>query len=355
MNPAGAQERKPILLITGFLGSGKTTLINGLLDDPGLSRTLVLVNEFGQVAIDTDLITRRGETMVELSNGCVCCTLIDDLGTTLYGFLGRRATGELPPFDRVLIETTGLANVGPIVRVLQEDERVREHYQLDRVITTVDAVMGMKNLDLHAESVEQVALADRLVMTKLDRVPEGRDLDALRGRLRTLNASAEVLNADRGRVDVAALLGGRSVFDVRAGGAPLAMRMAGADSHGYHDHGAQSHDHEYSRHCDSVLPVTGRHDAHIASIPLVRDRALSLKDLQRFWKGLEAAASPNLLRVKGLVQVAEMPDTPVVIQGVHQIFDTPVTLPAWPSADRRTRIVFIGWMLDRQAIEEMLP
>lgn len=355
-----AQARIPVLLITGFLGSGKTTLVNMLLADPGMRRTLVLVNEFGQISIDTDLITRQGETMVELSNGCVCCTLIEDLGTTLAGFVDRRASGELPAFERVLIETTGLANAGPIIGVLQEDERVRHTYVLDKVITTVDAVLGMKNLDLHAESVEQAALADRLVLTKLDRLGHREDVEPLARRLRTLNPSAELLRADRGRVDVHALLGGRPAHDVRPAPTSLVDGEPCRDPNCLHRHDERGHHHgsERDTHAGggaSHPPGSGRHDAHIHSIALVRDRPLTQAQLQRFRADLAALASPNLLRVKGLVHVDETPMTPVVVQGVQHLLDEPVTLPTWPSADRRTRIVFIGWKLEREPFEALLP
>ena len=340
--------RIPILLISGFLGSGKTTMVNRLLADPALSRTLVLINEFGQVSIDTDLIKRGDETMVELSNGCVCCTLIEDLGTTLHGFIERSARGELPPFDRVLIETTGLANAGPIIRVIMEDERVRPVYQLDKVITTVDAVLGMKNLDLHAESVEQVALADRLVLTKLDRVSDASALKALRERLYRLNQGATVLEADHGVVDLDALLHGRVVHDVL---------VSPEDEHAHHcsnPHcGHHYHEHDHYDH-NPVSAHAGRHDSHITSVCLVRDDPLPRSTLDAFWKRLTDLSSPNLLRVKGLVNVVESPETPVVVQGVQQVFDDAEALPAWPSDDRRTRIVFIGWNLDHAMLDGLL-
>ena len=344
-------ERIPLVLITGFLGSGKTTLVNRLLADPAMSRTLVLVNEFGQVSIDTDLITRRGETMVELSNGCVCCTLIEDLGTTLDGFVGRRARGELPPFDRVLIETTGLANAGPIIRVMQEDDRVRTHYVLDKVITTVDAVLGMKNLDLHAESVEQVALADRLVLTKLDRIADRSAIEPLLHRLRMLNAGAVVVEAERGRVDLQAILDGPAVHDVVIGVGAAHDHHECHDANCGHDH----HHHHHHRLSSGAGQLQGRHDAQIRAICLVREHPLPRAALEAFWRHLAEWASPNLLRVKGLINVAESPDKPVVVQGVQHVFDEAVTLAAWPSSDRRTRIVFIGWMLDKDVLEALLP
>ncbi len=345
-NPTLQSDRIPLLLITGFLGSGKTTLVNRLLADPAMSRTLVLVNEFGQVAIDTDLITRRGETMVELSNGCVCCTLIEDLPTTLDGLILRRDRGELPPFDRVLIETTGLANAGPIIRLMQEDERVRTRYALDKVITTVDAVLGMKNLDLHAESVEQVALADRLVLTKLDRIADRATLAPLLRRLRALNADATLIEAGPGQLDLQAILGGSVVHAVTD------LVVTHSHDHCHDEHCGHAHHHHAPGAAD---PGRGRHDAHIRSICLIRKQPIPLRTLEAFWRRLADSASPNLLRVKGLVNVAESPERPVVVQGVQHVFDEAVTLAAWPSSDRSTRLVFIGWKLEKDALEALLP
>lgn len=348
------EERIPISLITGFLGSGKTTLLNRLLAAPEMAHSIVLVNEFGQISIDTDLISRRGEATIELSNGCVCCTLNEDLGTTLHGFLERRARGELPNFRRVLIETTGLANAGPIVRVILENPQVVPHYTLDRVISTVDAVLGMKNLDLHAESVEQVAVADCLVLTKLDLISDPASLTPLRERLLKLNPAAPIIDSRHGDVDVRAVIGGRPTSTLTRSldlvhwlAEDCAAGTCGHDHHAGHSHGsAEGHAHAHGR--------SGRHDDHIASFCLVRDRPVARAELDRFWSGLAERADPNLLRVKGLVNVAEQPDRPVVIQGVQQLFGAAESLSEWPSEDRRTRIVFIGWKLDKAAVEELL-
>ncbi len=322
----------PVSLITGFLGSGKTTLVNHLLTAPEMARTAVLVNEFGRISIDGDLIAGSGETVVELRNGCVCCSLNEDLGSTLRDFLVRRRSGEMPPFERVLIETTGLANAGPIARVVMEDPLVRGDFVLDRIVTTVDSVHGTTNLDLHAESVEQVAVADRLVLTKLDRVGTGEDreqLSALRGRLRNLNPSAPFLEGDRGVVDVAALFGTDPTAELARFADPSRWATEG-DGHAH------------------------RHDRHIGSFCVVRDRPVSPGTLEAFLAALAERAGPNLLRVKGLVNVAGHPETPAVVQGVQQVFDETDWLPGWPGGDRRTRLVFIGWMLDEDGVRRML-
>ena len=342
----------PVSLITGFLGSGKTTLINHLLAAPVMARTAVLVNEFGQISVDSDLIARSDETMVELRNGCICCSLNEDLATTLRGFMDGRQSGAMPAFERVLIETTGLANAGPIVRVVMEDPLVRGDFILDRVVTTVDAVHGMTNLDIHAESVEQVAVADRLLLTKLDR-PEAKEaperLSALRARLRTLNPSAPLLDGNRGAIDVAAVFGGDPEGELSRHADPS---LWAERSRGHvHDHGCGETGED---HDTSPGAATHRHDSHIGSFCIVRNRPVPPDALERFWATLAEDAGPNLLRVKGLVNIAGHPGTPAVVQGVQQVFDDMAWLPRWPSGDHRTRLVFIGWMLDEEGIRRLL-
>ena len=343
-------DRKfPVSLITGFLGSGKTTVINHLLAAPEMARTAVLVNEFGQISIDGDLIARSDETVVELKNGCVCCSLNQDLGETLHDFLRKRRSGEMPLFEKILIETTGLANAGPIARVIMEDPLIRDDFVLDRIVTTVDSVHGVTNLNLHAESVEQVAVADRLILTKLDRVeteefPE--NLSTLRARLRNLNPSAPLIEGKRGVVDVTAL------FDIDPTGEMVRFadpsRWASASR-------TPAHHHSAGENRDGAVGIdVHRHDHHIGSFCIVRDRPVPPGLLENFLAALAEEAGPNLLRVKGLVNVAGHPETPAVVQGVQQVFDDTAWLPEWPSGDRRTRLVFIGWMLDEGGIRRML-
>ncbi len=331
-----------ISLVTGFLGSGKTTLINVLLPMPEMANSAVLVNEFGQVSIDSDLIESQDGDLIQLSSGCVCCVLNEELGQSLVEFARKRAE-QKRPVDRMIIETTGLANAGPIVEVILEDPQVRKFYELDKVITTVDAVAGETNLNMHAESVEQVAVADRLLMTKLDLLDPAEAQERkerLIARLQQLNPGALILTGEKAdviREDLTENLehSNHSEKLAKANGQRPGFDGAANGSSGFAS-GAEA-----------------RHDHHIKSFSIISDKPKSLAELEQFWHRLGEEAGPNLLRVKGLVHVTERPETPAVVQGVQQVFDNLRWLDKWPSDDRRTRIVVIGWMLDQTKIEQM--
>ncbi len=328
-------SRIQISLFTGFLGSGKTTLINQLLPMPEMANSAVLVNEFGQISIDNDLIESEDKEVIQLTNGCVCCALNEELGASLVEFAVKRVE-EQRPVDRVIIETTGLANAGPIVEVILEDPEVRKYYELDKVITTVDAVNGESNLNMHAESVEQVAVADRLLLTKLDLLdPSDRQQAAehLQDRLRQLNPGALILTGDKADVI-------RDDLDDQE------LRNLSGYTSVITDPKIHTHNHNHNH-------GEARHDKHIKSFCLMSDQPKALADLERFWRSLAEEAGPNLLRVKGLVNVVEQPETPAVVQGVQQIFENLRWLDSWPSDDRSTRIVVIGWMLDQSKIERI--
>ncbi len=345
-------DKVTISLITGFLGSGKTTVINNLLTTPAMAKTMVLVNEFGQISIDSDLIKRSDDTIVEMKNGCVCCSLNDDLGTTLHDFIKKRRSGDTPPFENVLIEATGLANAGPIVQVILEDPLVRDDYRLDKVITTVDTVHGVATLDIHAESVEQAAIADRLILTKLDRLETKEDkarLAELRARLEKLNPSTPILEADHGQVNTDILFNEGADEDLARYADPAKWSKEDQD---YHHEDGQDPAQGSGDTVGGLNPH--RHDHHIKSFCIVRDAPLPREGLQQFWATLAEEAGPNLLRVKGLVKVAGHAETPAVVQGVQQTFDEMDWLPRWPSDDRRTRLVFIGWQIEEEHIQQLM-
>lgn len=308
----------PVSVLTGFLGSGKTTLLARLLRDPGMSRTAVIINEFGTIGLDHDLIETSDESFVQLSNGCLCCNVRSDLVLTLADLAARRAAGTLPAFERVVIETTGLADPAPILHALMTDRALNEVYALDGVITTVDAVLGHTTLAEHAESARQAAVADRIVLTKTDIVEQqaGRVMD----RLRALNPVAAVLTAAKGAIAPNALFG--CGID--------ALRAAQADVQGWlgHDaHAAGTHHHDRSE---------------FTTFSIVRTAPLHAVTLPLFLTALADNCGADLLRMKGIVHVAERPEAPAVIHGVQHVYHAPLWLARWPSDDRRTRIVFIG-------------
>jgi G3E family GTPase len=340
----------PVTIVTGFLGSGKTTLLNRALRDPALARTAVVINEFGDISLDHALATTSDDTVVVLENGCLCCTVFGDLVGTLNSLYHRREAGEVPPFDHVVIETSGLADPAPVIQAFLSEPTLAGLYRIGTVIVTVDAVNGPDTLDNHDESVRQAALADELLITKLDLVDPakaGQLEEDLRARLRRLNPVARIRRIDDPALDAVALLtatGPDPASGDQAARAWLnveAYQAAGHDHDHDHDHG---HDHHHGH--------THRDD--IASFSFIRDKPTSRYALQLLLNSLEQNLGPRLLRVKGLVNVAEEPGRPAVIQGAQHLLHNISWLERWPDADRRTRIVFITQGYGREEVEEMI-
>lgn len=325
----------PVLVVTGFLGSGKTTLLNRLLRHPALGDAAVLVNEFGEVGIDHQLVEKVDESTVLLSSGCLCCTIRDDLKQAVLEIHDKRARGVVPPFGRVIVETTGLADPAPILATFMNDVSLRHHYRLATVVATVDAVNGRAHLDRQEESVKQAAVADRLVLTKTD-IADPAEAGALRGRLARLNPSAEILVAGHGAVEAEPLLRA-DVYDPAAKGREV-LRWIEAEA----ARPAAGHRHD-----------ANRHDARIHSFCLVHDEPVDWTAFGIWLTLLLHTHGGDVLRVKGLLNVAGA-DTPVVINGVQHVVHPPVHLDAWPDADRRSRVVFIVRGLERARIEESL-
>lgn len=319
-------DRTPISIVSGFLGAGKTTLVNQLLADPAMANTAMIVNEFGDISIDDSLIRNATGTMIELSNGCVCCVLQGTLAETI-ATLGQ---SSLDGIDRVLVETTGLANVGPIVHTIVSDNRITDHFMLGRVITLVDAVNGPLTLDRHPESVEQVAVADVIVVSKADLASE---TESLLDRLHQLAVTSQIIVADRGDVDLDALFA-----------RPAIERLVRSPDAEHHDTSSNSMA-SRSRH---------PHDDHMSSVSVRRDRPLERSELHTFWAAVAEQSGANLLRVKGLVNVVGAPG-PAVVQGAQDVLSDIEWLDEWPSDDHTTRLVFIGWDLDADEIEALVP
>ena len=338
----------PVTILAGFLGSGKTTLLNRALRDPALARTAVVINEFGEISLDHSLVTASDDTIMVLENGCLCCTVFGDLVGTLNTLYHRREAGEIPPFDHVVIETSGLADPAPVAQAFLSEPTLAGLFRIATVIVTVDAVNGPGTLDRHEESLRQVALAHHILITKLDLVPGERRAAAtaaLTERLRRISPAASISAIDDPAVDAVALVGAPGLDPTESDAAARQWLNLAAYEHHDHDHDHDDNDGGHDHH---------HHDKDIASFAFIRRAPTSRYALQLLLNALEQNLGPNLLRVKGLVNVAEEPDRPAVIQGAQHLLHNIAWLDRWPDADRRTRLVFITQNIDRASVEEMI-
>jgi G3E family GTPase len=349
-------ERLPVSVITGFLGSGKTTLLKHLLAQDWMADTAVVINEFGEVGLDHLLVESSNEDTVLLSSGCLCCTARGDLIDTLRRLYKRRDRREIAKFRRVVIETTGLADPAPILHTLISDPLLSVFYRLDGVIATVDAVNAGSQLDRQMESVKQAAMADRLLLTKAD-LAKPEAIAALRARLQRLNPAAPIFEVSHGRIEAEQLFNAglynpeRKTMDVRNWLKEEAYREPDHehDDH-HHDHGHdRHHDHRDHQHPSDV----NRHDDHIRAFCLIWEPPLVWERFVDWIEMLTATRGADLLRIKGILNVADEPG-PVAIHGIQHLFHPPVALPAWPDADRRSKIVFITRDIDRAFLDQSL-
>jgi G3E family GTPase len=342
IGPEGS--RLPVVLITGFLGSGKTTLLSRILQHPDMGNTAVIVNEFGEIGLDHMLLETPTDEdeMVLLNSGCLCCTIRGDLVNTLQDLLLKRQKGEIPAFERVVVETTGLADPAPILLTILSDELISQWFILDSVVTVVDAFNGSGQLDTHFESVKQAVVADRIVLSKVD-ITDAATIKNIRARLLTLNPGADIREVSHGDVDPYTLLNigieasGDREADIRNWLREDAFEQEDCADHEHHDH---DHKHNHSNH-----------DAGIKSFAIFRDTPVQPDGLKLWLNMLAGFRGPQLLRVKGLLNVA---GKPVVVHAVQHLFHDPVVLPKWPTEDRRSRIVFITHNLDRDNLERTL-
>ncbi|HJV68847.1 GTP-binding protein [Ideonella sp.] len=317
--------RTPLTLLTGFLGSGKTSLLQRLLQEPGMADTAVIINELGEVALDHLLVDHVAENLRVLQSGCLCCTVRGDLAQTLADLAARRAAGEIA-FSRVVVETTGLADPAPVLHTLVADAAVAAAYRLAGVLTTVDAVNAHATLDHHEEARRQAAMADVLLLTKTDLATPAR-VDRLADRLVALNPTAAQFRGLDGARSPRALLD--AAGDAMAGLHRAERHAAAGSVHHHHDRAIQAH-------CFGF------------------DEAVSLEAFTHWLELVAAMRGEKLLRFKGLVHIAEHPGEPLVVHGAQHVIHPPQRLPRWLSEERHTRLVFITQGMARAELERTL-
>ena len=334
------QKPLPVTVLTGFLGSGKTTILSRLVRNAAFADTAVILNEFGEVGLDHLLVETSGETVIDLSCGCICCTIRGDLMDTLTDLRIRREQRRIRPFARVVIETTGLADPAPIIHTLMQEPSIFDHYCLAGVVTAVDSVTAMQTLDRQPEAAKQVALADTLAITKTDMVPKPADRESLRAQLRKINPLARQAICVRGDIDPGLVLSADS--GPASLGAAIPPGPAGAG---------------WSAAGGSLVrnAVSGNHGDGISTFVVSRDEPVSRGVLGMFLQMLADQKGGDLLRVKGLVAVADDPSRPVVVHGVQHVVHPWQRLDRWPeNAVPATSLVFIARGISRDWVEALL-
>lgn len=320
------EEHIPVIVVSGFLGSGKTTLLNNLLRDPRLSDTAVIVNEFGEIGLDHLLVESALDEMILMDNGCLCCSVRGDLVDTLTDLLSRVEKGEIPKFQQVMIETTGLADPGPIAQTLASNADLAGRFTLKGIVVTVDGVNGVESLDAFDEARTQAALADLVLLTKADR-PEA-NIAGVRAAVRAINPGAPVMTIEEGGLDPEVILS-LDPTDVT----PL------ADLPDDHDHSDESGRHRHGHDHDSVFQTAS----------IVFDAPIAWRELARWAEWITAMRGPDILRMKGLVEVEGIPG-PVLIHGVQHVFYPSKILEDWPDSDHRSRVTVIARDVPERAI-----
>jgi G3E family GTPase len=344
---AALVERIPVTVLTGYLGAGKTTLLNRILSEDHGRRYAVIVNEFGEIGIDNDLILNTDEELFEMNNGCICCTVRGDLIRTMHGLLSKSAD-TAKAFDAIIVETTGLADPGPVAQTFFVDHFLQSRTFLDSVTTVVDAKHIWLRLADSREAAEQIAFADQIVLNKTELVSD-QELRDIEARLRKLNPLAPIHRAQRSNVPLDKVLG-RGGFDLErivslepdfldpADNAVHGQASHVHDEHCGHDHDAHSHEHDHE------------HDSGIHSISLACHTPMDGSRVELWLNGLVASKGQDILRAKGIIDV-KGEDRRLVFQAVHMLLEGDLQRPWKPDEPRYSRLVFIGRNLDEQALQ----
>ena len=324
----------PVTVITGFLGSGKTTLLSSILKKKEMQKTAVIINEFGEIGLDHALIEHTDENIVELQSGCICCTIQGDLNKTLIDLFDKMMNGKVSSFNRILIETTGLANPVPIIHTLMSSIELIRIYSLDGVITVVDSINGEKTLDLHEESLKQLALAEKIILSKTDIVDKD-EIKSLVYRIKEINPVSQIIFSKFGNIPLEEIFG-LGAYDPYKKSADVKNWLAAEK---YKD---KKHHHHHD---------VNRHNENIRAFSMMSENPVNMIAFSFFRDMITAALGANLLRMKGIVNIAGE-ERPAVIHGVQHIFHPVQWLETWPDNDRRTKLVFITQNIKKEQIED---
>ena len=350
MTSTSGSKKIPVTLLTGFLGSGKSTLLSNLLNDERFENTAVVVNEFGATGLDGLLIQHAEEQIVEMTSGCLCCTVRGDIHETLMMLFGKREREQILKFDRLVIETTGLADPAPVIHTLMNDPLLVRRYFLGGIITTIDAINGLETLNIHFESQKQAAVADRIVITKTDLLEgnlSNEKLINLREIISSLNHLAPIIDLQAPEFNPDEIFN-TSLYDPETKTMNV-RRWLNSEAEDFDDHqthdGHHSHDHSHSHDIS-------RHGSDIRSFTLTFDSPVDIENFATSIEALTLLHGNNLLRIKGVIKTKDQPNKPLVIHGVQHIFHDPIWLDAWPDSDEKTRIVFITKGIERRSLED---
>ena len=324
----------PVTVITGFLGSGKTTLLSSILKKKEMQKTAVIINEFGEIGLDHALIEHTDENIVELQSGCICCTIQGDLNKTLIDLFDKMMNGKVSSFNRILIETTGLANPVPIIHTLMSSIELIRIYSLDGVITVVDSINGEKTLDLHEESLKQLALAEKIILSKTDIVDKD-EIKSLVYRIKEINPVSQIIFSKFGNIPLEEIFG-LGAYDPYKKSEDVKKWLAAEK---YKD---KKHHHHHD---------VNRHNENIRAFSMMSENPVNMIAFSFFRDMITAALGANLLRMKGIVNIAGE-ERPAVIHGVQHIFHPVQWLETWPDNDRRTKLVFITQNIKKEQIED---